>query len=112
MVALCAAALDERIAHTVIIGSLASYISDVPYTNQRLGLMAPNMLREAGDIPHLAALIVPRKLSIAGAVHGSGKALTAAELKANFKFTRRFYKGGSFTLLPNGNDQAILRILK
>jgi len=75
-------------------------------------LMAPNMLREAGDIPHLAALIAPRKLSIAGAVHGSGKALTAAELKVNFKFTRRFYKGGSFTLLPNGNDQAILRILK
>ena len=112
VVALCAAALDERIAHTVTIGSLASYISDVPYTNQRLGLMAPNMLREAGDIPHLAALIAPRKLSIVGAVHGSGKALAAAELKANFKFTRRFYKGGSFTLLPNGNDQAILRILK
>ena len=59
MVALCAAALDERIAHTVTIGSLASYISDVPYTNQRLGLMAPNMLREAGDIPNLAALIAP-----------------------------------------------------
>ena len=112
LVALCAAALDERIAHTIIIGSLASYISDVPYTNQRLGLMAPNMLREAGDIPHLAALIAPRKLTIAGAVHGSGKALTAAELKANFKFTRRFFKGDSFTVLSSGNDQAILRILK
>ena len=34
VVALCAAASDERIAHTVTIGSLASYISDVPYTNQ------------------------------------------------------------------------------
>jgi dienelactone hydrolase len=112
VVALCAAALDERIAHTVTIGSLASYISDVPYTNQRLGLMAPNMLREAGDIPNLAALIAPRKLTIAGAVHGSGKALTAAELKANFNFTGRFFKGGSFTVLSNGDDQAILRILK
>ena len=70
--------------------------------------MAPNMLREAGDIPNLAALIA----NIAGAVHGSGKALTAAELKANFNFTGRFFKGGSFTLLSNGDDQAILRILK
>ena len=112
VVALCAAALDERIAHTVTIGSLASYISNVPYTNQRLGLMAPNILREAGDIPHLAALISPRRLTIAGAVHGSGKALTADELKANFKFTRRFYKGGSFTLIPKGDDQAILSSLK
>ena len=112
VVALCAAALDERIAHTVTIGSLASYISDVPYTNQRLGLMAPNMLREAGDIPNLAALIAPRKLTIAGAVHGSGKALTSAELKASFKFTGRFFKGDLFTVLSNGDDQAILRILK
>ena len=45
-------------------------------------------------------------------MHGTGKALTAAELKANFKFTGRFFKGGSFTVLPNGDDQAILRILK
>ena len=57
MVALCAGALDKRIAHTVTTGSLASYISDVPYTGQRLGLMAPKVLLEAGDIPHLAALI-------------------------------------------------------
>ena len=90
--ALCAAALDERIAHTVTIqlGSPVT-ISDVPYTNQRLSLMAPNMLREAGDIPNLAALIAPAN-SIAGAVHGSGKALTAAELKANFPTCGRFFK--------------------
>ena len=104
--------MDERIAHTVTVGSLASYISDVPYTNQRLGLMAPNMLREVGDITHLATLIAPRRLTIAGAVNGSRKALTSAELKASFKFTGRFFKGGSFTVLSNGDDQAILRILK
>ena len=112
VVALCAGALDKRIAHTVTTGSLASYISDVPYTGQRLGLMAPNVLLEAGDIPHLAALIAPRRLTIAGAVHGSGKTLTEAELKANFKFTRRFYMGDSFTAIPVGNAKAILRILK
>ena len=112
IVALCAAALDERIAHTVTVGSLASYISDVPYTGQRLGLMAPNMLRKAGDIPHLAALIAPRRLTIAGAVHGSGKALTPAELKQQFKFTRPFYKGESLTLLSDGVDKAIMRLLK
>ena len=69
-------------------------------------------LLEAGDIPHLAALIAPRRLTIAGAVHGSGKTLTEAELKANFKFTRRFYMGDSFTAIPVGNAKAILRILK
>jgi pimeloyl-ACP methyl ester carboxylesterase len=112
IVALCAAALDQRIAHTVTVGSLASYISDVPYTGQRLGLMAPKILREAGDIPHLAALIAPRRLTIAGAVHGSGKALTKPELNQNYEFTKRFQKNGAFTLLPNGDAKAILRILK
>jgi hypothetical protein len=84
----------------------------VPYTGQRLGLMAPKILREAGDIPHLAALIAPRRLTIAGAVHGSGKALTKPELNQNYEFTKRFHKNGAFTLLPNGDAKAILRILK
>ena len=99
--------MDERIAHTFTIGSLAS-ISDVPYTNQRLGLMAPNMLREAGDIPNLAPHC-PRKLTIAGAVHGSG-GVDSSGVKANFNFTGRFFKGDLFTVLSNGDDQAILRI--
>ena len=63
-------------------------------------------------VPSPRALIAPRRLTIAGAVHGSGKTLTEAELKANFKFTRRFYMGDSFTAIPVGNAKAILRILK
>ena len=48
--------------------SLASYVTDAPYKSQRLGLMAPGILREVGDIAHLAALCLPRRVVIAGGV--------------------------------------------
>src|SRR6185369_591006 len=61
IVALTAAALDSRITHVVALDSLASYVTDTPYKNQRLGLMAPGILREVGDVAHLAALCLPRR---------------------------------------------------
>ena len=66
LVALCTAALDARINRVATIGGLSSYVSDVPYENQRLGIMVPGILRNVGDIPHLAALTAPRRLVIAG----------------------------------------------
>ncbi len=81
IVALTAAATDSRITHVVAIDSLASYVSDTPYKNQRLGLMAPGMLREVGDVAHLAALCLPRCVVIAGGVLGDGTKLTTDGLK-------------------------------
>jgi hypothetical protein len=105
VVALCAAALDSRIKQAITVGSLASYISDAPYENQRLGIMAPAIVRDAGDIQHLAALIAPRKLMVAGGVNGAGQALDEAALKEQYDFTQRVYSleqaAGEFTILPS-----------
>jgi hypothetical protein len=81
LVALAAAATDDRIKKVAAVGSLASWISDVPYEKQRLGTLVPGILRDVGDVPHLAARAAPKKVLIAGGVSGNGKPLTADELK-------------------------------
>jgi len=87
VVALCAAALDPRITRAVTMDSLASYVTDVPYVGQRLGIMAPGILRDVGDISRIAALIAPRPLVVAGGVSGDGNALTLSALRQNYEFT-------------------------
>lgn len=91
IVALCAAAVDTRVDHVVSVQALSSYISDTPYDGQRLGLMAPGILRDVGDVPHIAALVAPRDLTIVGATSPSGNRLSSAELKAVYSPTRQIY---------------------
>lgn len=91
VVAICAAALDARISRVVTVGTLGSYISDVPYENQRLGIMAPGILRDAGDIPQLAALVAPKRLLVAGSVNGAGGTLDETSLAKRFEFTQSIY---------------------
>jgi hypothetical protein len=81
LVALCAAATDSRITRVAAVGTLASFISDVPYEGQRLGVIAPGILREVGDVADLAALAAPRRVVIAGGARGNGQALTGEELR-------------------------------
>ena len=91
-VALTAAALDERITHAVTINSLASYATDEPYRNQRLGLMVPGILRDVGDIPHIAALIAPRQVTIVGGVTGGGQTIHGDDLIKQFRVTQEIFK--------------------
>jgi hypothetical protein len=85
LVALAAAALDERITKVAAVGTLASYVSDEPYVGQRLGVMASGIVREVGDVAHLAALAAPRRVVIAGGVAGNGKPLTGEQLRAAYR---------------------------
>ena len=105
-VALCAAALDERITHAVTINSLASYVTDEPYRNQRLGLMVPGILRDVGDIPHIAALIAPRKVKIVGGVTGGGKSIHGDDLLKQFRATQEVFAkhsaAGRLQVQPDG----------
>ncbi len=91
VVALCAAVLDSRIEQVATVGTLASFVSDVPYENQRLGIMAPRILSDAGDVPHLAALLAPRRLVIAGGVNGGGTPLNKQALTSNYNYTHKVY---------------------
>jgi len=85
LVALAAAATDPRVTKAAAVGSLASYVSDEPYTSQRLGLMAPGILRDVGDVAHVAALAAPRRVVIAGGVGGNGKPLTGDQLRTAYQ---------------------------
>ena len=104
--ALCAAALDERITHAVTINSLASYVTDEPYRNQRLGLMVPGILRDVGDIAHIAALIAPRQVTIVGGVTGGGQTIHGDDLLKQFRATREIFAKQSaawrFRVQPDG----------
>lgn len=92
VVALTAAALDDRLGRVAALGTLASYVSSQPYRGQRLGIMVPGILRDVGDLPHLAALIAPRTCVMAAAVDGSGRKLTAPEWQQAYAYTQSVFR--------------------
>jgi|SRR5579883_684659 len=92
-----------RISKRVAVNTIASFVTDEPYAHQRLGLLAPGILREFGDVPDLATMYVSFRwgtseknpqagVIIAGGVSASGKRLTAAELKAAYEPTTRTFQ--------------------
>lgn len=72
LVALCAAAIDDRITHVRTIGSLTSYVTDRPYRNIRMGAIVPAILKDFGDVSDVAALVAPRHLTMEGGTDGAG----------------------------------------
>lgn len=94
VVALCAAALDSRLSTVVLIDPPPTLITEVAYpAGTHMGLLAPGLLT-VGDVPHLAALMAPRQLLIAGAVK-----------EKEFAFTKKIYaleKAGSRLHLMEG----------
>ena len=91
LVAVCAAAVDDRIDHAVTVGTLSSFVTQMPYKNQRLGTLANGILRDVGDVNELAALIAPRKLTVINPVTAEGHQLTDAELPQTFQSTKTAY---------------------
>ena len=72
--ALCAAALDPRIAALYLSGHLVSWRNIVETENYThpLANFVPNVLRHT-DLPNLARSLAPRKITLAGAVDAAGK---------------------------------------
>jgi dienelactone hydrolase len=105
-VALCAAALDERITHVRTINSLASYVTSEPYRHQRLGVMVPGILKDVGDMAHIAALIAPRQVTITGGWRGNGQEILGDDLSREFGFTRKVFSlvnaAPKFRVVGNG----------
>jgi hypothetical protein len=92
VVALAAAVLSTGFHKVATWGSLGTLVSDVPYVGQRMGILAPGLLRDAGDIAHLAATISPRPLIIANSLLGSGDAMPSQQVEETFRFTRQAYR--------------------
>jgi len=76
--ALAAVAIDENIDGADITGLLTSFVSDKPYVGQRLADMVPGILRDAGDVVHVAELVAPRPLRLHAPVTPQGEPLDAA----------------------------------
>ncbi len=92
VVALCAAALDQRITRVKTIESLSSFATDHAYRGLRLGLMAPGLLRDVGDIADIAALVAPRPVTINGGTTGAGTTLDRAALQKGFASTKQAFE--------------------
>ncbi|MDB5391221.1 MAG: dienelactone hydrolase-like enzyme [Planctomycetaceae bacterium] len=91
IVALGTAQFARKIPTVLVVETLASYVSDAPYMNQWLGLMAPGILRDVGDVSQLAAFVAPRKLIIAGGVSGSSIKLKPEDVETAFAYSRKIY---------------------
>lgn len=115
IVALCTAAIDDRIDHTVTVGSLVSFVSDTPYENQRLGILPNGIVRDVGDVAHIASLIAPNRLTICGGVNGAGHQLNEESLRATFTPTRHVFElsgtRGQFSVSPQLSEEDIVHKL-
>jgi dienelactone hydrolase len=91
--ALHAAALEGRVPEVVLEGGLLSWSSVVrtPLTQNQLANAVPGVLA-IYDLPDLAALIAPRKLTIRNPVDPTGKPVSQTELEAACKRVRDAYK--------------------
>lgn len=109
--ALCLAAVDDRVQRVAVWDGLTSYVTEVPYEQQRLASMVPGILPRVGDIAHLAALIAPRKLLVAGGSDGGGQPRDLEQLRRDFAATQLAYRlesaSGELHLLE-GTEDALL----
>jgi hypothetical protein len=105
LIVLCAGALDKRVTKVAAVGTLASYLTEVPFAGQRLGVLAPGIVREVGDVTHLVALNAPRRVIIAGGVAGDGQTHSAEEIRVVYREASRVWdildaRGGLSLLGP------------
>lgn len=84
LVGLCAAAFDERISQVQAIDALATYLTNRPYREVRLGVIVPGIYRDFGDVADLAVLVAPRSVAIRGGMSGAGQPFDLQSLKLHY----------------------------
>ena len=112
VVAAIAAGLAPDVgAELLLIDLPATFASDTPYgAGTLMGLLAPGILR-VGDIPHLLALNLPRKITVAGSVSLQGARLNAREVEAAFAFTSQSAKAVAGSRFAAGADAPSAQLL-
>lgn len=91
--ALHAAALEKAIPELTLEGGIVSWASVLrhPVTTLEVSNVVPGALKTY-DLPDLAVLMVPRKLTILSPVDGAGKPVPQAELDAAYSRAREAYR--------------------
>ncbi len=117
LVALSVSSLaGERTGGVVAMNSLASYVTNVPYENQRLGTLAPGILRDVGDVAHLAAIGRAPRTVIVGGVNGTGQSLDYLELITAYSPTvekgRTVGEPNRFVVLEWSDSAGMLKALE
>lgn len=116
VVAIAAGIFDDTVDHVVTVDSLASFVTDVPYDKQRLGVLAPGILRHVGDIPHLAAILAPRRVIISNPVAGDGQELADDAVLPAYTFTKQVYAmhkaDRRLSILGTNEPSQIVRLLR
>jgi cephalosporin-C deacetylase-like acetyl esterase len=116
LVALAAAGVDRRITRVAAVHTLASFLTDVPYEGQRLGVMAPGIVRHVGDVADLAALAAPRRVVIAGAVAGNGKVLSQGQIDETYRRATHVWRlldsRPELALIESSSPAEVLETLK
>lgn len=101
-IALASAAIDVRISSVLTRNSLATFVDEGKFSGPRLGLLVPGLLRDAGDIGHIAAMIAPRPLRIENPVLASGASLPLDAASKPMSFCIAVYDrwdaGNAFTV--------------
>jgi hypothetical protein len=88
----------------------------VPYNDQRLGTLVPGIVREVGDVAHLAALSAPRPVVLQALVDGTGARLPDVEHRPDYMFTRAAYDrvlaADRLVLGATADGEAVARLLR
>ncbi len=92
LLALFAAALDERVATAVCCQTLASYglVASHEFHSWEPWTLIRGLLRVC-DLPQVAACVAPRRLILGGPVDHQRRRLTASEAERLYSWTRRLY---------------------
>jgi dienelactone hydrolase len=92
-VVLHAAVLDKRIKEVTIEGSVTSWADVVatPVSKNQLASVVPEALAYY-DLPYLAAVIAPRRLTIRGAVDPAGNPVSQKRLEETYAVARETYR--------------------
>jgi hypothetical protein len=91
LAAICAASLDDRVRAVAAFQVLSSFVTPHEFQGHRMATFVP-FLMDIGDVPHLAALLAPRRLILARPVDAQSKPIDAEPAAAAFHFTESTYQ--------------------
>jgi cephalosporin-C deacetylase-like acetyl esterase len=105
LMSLFAGALDRRFSAVACEGMPLSYkaVAMTEYYDHHPHLFIPGILKEL-DLPHVAACVAPRQLTLTGSLDAEGRAATTADIEQTYTYTWEVYRvcGAEGQFMLNG----------